>query len=56
MNESQVTYLIKKIRDYLDQLESEIRNHPENYKMSDSDYDQVKYYYEHESDDDGYPD
>ena len=56
MNEKHVIFLIKQARYFLDQVESEIRNHPEHYQMSDSDYEQVKYYYEHLDDDDGYPD
>ena len=56
MNELRVTALLQQLKNLLEDIESEIRNHPEHYKMSDSDYEQVKYYYEHESDDDGYPD
>ena len=56
MNEKHATFLIKQIRNYLNELESEIRNHPEHYKMSDKDYEQIKKYYDKINDDDGYPD
>lgn len=56
MNEKHVTFLIKQIRNYLNELESEIRNHPESYTLPDEVYEQVKYYYNNEQDDDGYPD
>ena len=56
MNEKHVTFLIKQIRYYLDELEGEIRNHPEHYVMTDKDYEQVKYFYSHVHDDDGWTD
>ena len=55
MNEKHATFLIKQIRYYLDELESEIRNHPESYTLSDEVYSELKLYEEY-NDDDGYPD
>ena len=55
MNEQHVTFLIRQIRTYLDELESEIRNHPENYTYTSDLYNQVRMY-EEWNDDDGYPD
>ena len=52
-NEKHVNFLIKQIRYYLDELESEINNRPGEYIMSDKDYEQVKYYYSHVYDDEG---
>ena len=45
MNEDHVKYLLRKVRDYLDELEAEIRNHPENYTLN-VDYDDVVSYYQ----------
>ena len=56
MNELRAISIIQRLKKDLNDLESEIRNHPESYKMSDKDYEQVKYYYETLDDDDGYPD
>lgn len=55
MNEKHVTFLIKQVKYYLDQLESEIRNHPESYVLDDNTYNELKKY-ESWDDDDGYPD
>ena len=55
MNEKHATFLIKQIRNYLNELESEIRNHPESYTLSDEVYNALKLYEEY-NDDDGYPD
>ena len=45
MNEDNVKYLIRQIRGYLDELEAEIRNHPENYNLN-VDYDDIVSYYQ----------
>ena len=55
MNEKHVTFLIKQIRNYLEELESEVRNHPENYVLDDKVYSELQIYSEW-NDDDGYPD
>ncbi len=55
MNEKNVTSLIKKIRSYLDELESEVRSHPETYMPRPEMYSEILMYEEY-NDDDGYPD
>lgn len=55
MNEKHVTFLIKQIRTYLDELESEIRNHPEAYLPKDNLYSEIQMYQEWH-DDDGWTD
>ena len=56
MNEAIATKLIHNIRTLLDELESEIRNHPESYVVYDENlYSEIKMYQEY-NDDDGYPD
>ena len=56
MNEAIATKLIHNIRTLLDELESEIRNHPESYVVYDENlYSEIKMYHEY-NDDDGYPD
>ena len=57
MNEKHVIFLIKQVRYYLDELEAEIRNHPESYVPYDDNlYKAIKYSYEHYQDDDGWTD
>ncbi len=55
MNEKHAIFLIKQARYYLDELESEIRNHPENYLSQPNLYKEIQLY-EEWNDDDGYPD
>ena len=55
MNERHVTFLIKQIKSYVEELECEIRNHPEDYVSRPVTYEEVKMYEEY-NDDDGYPD
>ena len=45
MNEDNVKRLLRQIRETLDELEAEIRNHPENYSL-DVDYDDIVSYYQ----------
>ena len=55
MNERNVTSLINKIKGLLNELESEVRNHPEDYLPRKISYDEILMYEEY-NDDDGYPD
>ena len=55
MNEKHVTFLIKQVRQYLDQLEAEVRNHPEDYLPRSDWHEQIKLYEEWD-DDDGWTD
>jgi len=55
MNEATVTRLIREIRSSLDELESEVRNHPESYMPRPEMYDEIKRY-DQWDDDDGWTD
>lgn len=52
MNEKPTTSLIKKIKDLLDELESEVGNHPEDYVPRKVTYSDVLMYEECNNDDD----
>lgn len=55
MNEKNATFLLKEIRRLLDELEAEVRNHPDQYLPAKNIYSEVLMYEEY-NDDDGYPD
>lgn len=56
MNELRLKAILSRFKNLVEELETEIKSDPGHYKMSDEDYEQLKIFYQHEQDDDGYPD